>query len=137
MSKETENVNLFEKKESQQVKTLNEEFSKKVNSSDTSKKVYSAILEEKIKEKEDWMVSVMKKAVLKHAKLEEECDKAAKIQPDVVNFSDKGVRIPSFSEKIWKEKNKPFTELKKLSEQIDKALTESTVKEFENLEKLL
>ncbi|MFW5895570.1 MAG: hypothetical protein ACOCT9_02380 [archaeon] len=135
MSKE--DVNVFKKATSRKVGTFKDDHLQKVNSSEQSSHIYKKVLETKVQETEDWMTSVMKKAILKHQELEKECDKAAKMQPDVVRFNEQGVKQTSYSEEAWKKKSEPFNNLKKLAQQIDKAFDNCTIQEFENLEKML
>lgn len=136
-NEKTEKVNPFEAKTSEKLDKISEEFDKKVNSSDQGTKVYSALLNDQVEQKEKWMVDVAKKASMRHEELKKECEEAGKIKPDIKRFNEQGVAETSYSEEVWKKKNAPFKKLKDLAEQLDSALTNGTVQEFEKLEKLI
>lgn len=127
----------IEKKQSAVIEKVNSDYNTSVNSGTQVTKVYKALLDKKIEEKTEWMINVAEKAAIQYEQLKTVCDKATNIKPDVIQYLVDGKVVPSYSEKVWKEKTEPFQKLEKLSEQFDKALTEGTVVEFEKLEKLL
>lgn len=128
---------LFKKQSSNKIQELDKKYEERVNSKEQSKRVYSDLLEEKVKEKETWMTNIMRKAVIRHKELEKECDQTSKIKPDKTTVNDQGVKNEAFSEEAWKKKSEPFTKLETLSTQIDKVFDNPIVSEFEKLEKLL
>ena len=127
----------IEKKQSAVIEKVNSDYNTSVNSGTQATKVYKALLDKKIEEKTEWMINVAEEAAIQYEQLKTVCDKATNIKPDVIQYLADGKVVPSYSEKVWKEKTEPFQKLEKLSEQFDKALTEGTVVEFEKLEKLL
>ncbi len=136
-NEKSEKVNVFETTTSKKLDKISEEFDKKVNSSNSGTKVYTSLLNEKVENKEKWMIEVAKKASIRHEELVKECEDASKIKPDITRFNEQGVQASSYSEETWKKKNTPFKKLKSLAEQLDAALTEGTIQEFEKLEKLI
>lgn len=132
MSKE-----MFVSKSSKKLEELDVAYSTKTTGSDLGVEIFSTIRDEKIAETKKWMVEVMKKASLKHETLVKSCAEAKKINEDVIQYTADGKKLPTFSEQAWKKKTEPFEKLEKLSEQIDKCFSESSVENFKKLENLL
>lgn len=128
---------MLEKKHSAKLVEVDAAFKAAVNTPDQGVRVYKALLEDKIKEKEDWMCQVAKKASMKHEELKAACDEASKVKADITHYNQEGLAQPVFSKEAHEKRTSPFKKLEALSTQFDLALTLGTVEEFEKLEKLL
>jgi hypothetical protein len=127
----------FEKKHSKELVKMQTEVSSKTNGGGVGTEIFNALLQDKVKDKKDWMLAVAKKASIRHEELIAECDKATKMQPDIKHYSSEGVIQHHYTEDAFKKKSEPFKKLEALSAAIDKIFTSGEVKDFEELEKLL
>lgn len=127
----------FETPTSKNISKIRKEIAGEIKSANLGNFAIEAVVETDVEKTKAQVKGIILKAVQEIEKLEEACEKARKIKPDVVTVTEDDVRSAVYSEKVWKEKNSPFQKLDKVNKALDKAITSGLPEDFEELEKSL